>query len=762
MRTYEKIQENQVLIVSPRIWKTWTYAKKQKYFKDLNARKKSRIINFKELIKKIKYIWKKIQVKKPSIYSFKLNKWKSGKTQSANSSLFKITNISNKLTFQPKPFKNKLYHRQLTGKIIFLSHTKFICSSFLKNQFLGRPRSFRSYNSSALLYNVYPAFTLFSMDTKWMDILFGGAITRWILAREIKFRSHKSLNYLTIPEWPSAELWGSFELNLLANIVNESSKLALIKSKCLYISNKETSLIKLNLKFHNLTTSNSKKYLFLYNRLWVIKRLKRFLIQVLPYIKLNTIFKQFLISILKNCNIKKQLFKLYKFCLTGKVKQTWLQTVHRMILLLPTANLILNNNKSIEKNLILPHDLDFIWFNLSKLNPYKLFIGNFFNENLIAVNTLKYNSINIWVPGTKHLRTLNLGINNSDLLIKTKKQIKTININQLTCIKIFRPENYNFSYSCYNTLSHTNYLLYSVPVSSATIFSNINFLNSLYLFTNKNLLYGCKDQPILKKFMSSLKISCFLSKYKLYQKCVYKNQKNYARSIILRQFGWYEVDSLTRLKWYRKWFKKRFSRFRKIKKDRMFRNLLKSHFLQVTGFYEKQLLNLWARFRRGTNKYWGPVNLVTKFSQSLLLMPENIILFLGFAPTQGAAKILIQSGGLSVNGLSSANLNYFVKPGDILQLNSKTWFFSKRMFSYNAWDALRLRLSFISFFQVDWSMLMFSLVRWPYIHELIAPSFLSERWVRYYIRQFPVKLKQFHNGKLEWKLYVLPKHKRNK
>ena len=116
----------------------------------------------------------------------------------------------------------------------------------------------------------------------------------------------------------------------------------------------------------------------------------------------------------------------------------------------------------------------------------------------------------------------------------------------------------------------------------------------------------------------------------------------------------------------------------------MFRNLLKAHFLRITGFHEKQLLNLWSRFRRGTNKYWGPVNLVTKFSQSLLLMPENIVLFLGFAPTQAAAKVLIQSGGLLINGLSSAKLNYFVKSGDILQLNFRTRLFSKRLFSYTS------------------------------------------------------------------------------
>jgi ribosomal protein S4 len=109
------------------------------------------------------------------------------------------------------------------------------------------------------------------------------------------------------------------------------------------------------------------------------------------------------------------------------------------------------------------------------------------------------------------------------------------------------------------------------------------------------------------------------------------------------------------------------------------------------------------------------------------LLPQNFIIFLGLAPSQFASKILIQSGCIIINGVSSVKFSTFIKPGDIVQVLPQMINYSKIMFKYQQWSYVKTRLNYISFLQVDWALLMFSIIKWPLKYELIGPSFLSER-----------------------------------
>jgi hypothetical protein len=57
-----------------------------------------------------------------------------------------------------------------------------------------------------------------------------------------------------------------------------------------------------------------------------------------------------------------------------------------------------------------------------------------------------------------------------------------------------------------------------------------------------------------------------------------------------------------------------------------------------------------------------------RFSQSLLLTPVNLLVFLQFSPSFAASKYIIKSGAISVNGLAATAFTQF-KPGDIMHLN---------------------------------------------------------------------------------------------
>ena len=223
------------------------------------------------------------------------------------------------------------------------------------------------------------------------------------------------------------------------------------------------------------------------------------------------------------------------------------------------------------------------------------------------------------------------------------------------------------------------------------------------------------------------------------------------KRLFIDRYRWHKNEEFLRYKMFRKFFKRQFRKFRHISKNRLFITLFRGHFHEVTGFSEKNIMQLWFRFKRGTNKYWGHINLVQKFSQSILLMPHNLALFFNLAPSLSAARSLVQSGALVVNGLTSLNLKYFVRPGDTIQITPRIWSAVKGLYNYQRWTYLQSKLIYVSFFQIDWSMLLFTMVSWPRGFEMLPPSFLSERWIRYYIRQLPVRNRKYQKVKMVWK-----------
>jgi ribosomal protein S4 len=60
---------------------------------------------------------------------------------------------------------------------------------------------------------------------------------------------------------------------------------------------------------------------------------------------------------------------------------------------------------------------------------------------------------------------------------------------------------------------------------------------------------------------------------------------------------------------------------------------------------------------------------VQKFSATLLLRPNNLVLILALAPSRAAADVLINSGTIIVNGVSVVGQAQFIRPGDIIQIN---------------------------------------------------------------------------------------------
>jgi len=224
--------------------------------------------------------------------------------------------------------------------------------------------------------------------------------------------------------------------------------------------------------------------------------------------------------------------------------------------------------------------------------------------------------------------------------------------------------------------------------------------------------------------------------------------QKYLKIISKHRYGWYLNSHLVKIKWFRKRIKRWLLRYRKIKKHIAFAYILKRNFFFLTGLVEKNLQMHWNRWRRGNNKYWGgSVNLLSKFSNSVLLSPANILLLLNVVPSLTSARAVIKSGGLLINGQNRTLVLDFIKPGDLLQLNMSVLSNLQNQYNYHHWNSLNIYILQYPFLLVDWSLLLIAIIRWPTSYELIAPVFLTERWLRYYVRQFPVKAKYYKEYK---------------
>lgn len=311
------------------------------------------------------------------------------------------------------------------------------------------------------------------------------------------------------------------------------------------------------------------------------------------------------------------------------------------------------------------------------------------------------------------------------------------------------------SYTQYRTFSNK----YHSPLISNSSHSHnflINSLNNFVLNTNIKIL-NSNDNDILgrslikkvviKKLLTTAPLLPALhkkTKTKLLKRTTINiKRQRYKKIMIKNRYAWFHNKKLYSVKWFRHRLKRWLGRFRKISKDKLFNYLFRNNFSLLTGYNEKSLLNLWCRFRRGSNKYYGSMNLVKRFASSLLLSPSNLLLLLHFAPSIAVANSLVKSGNIIVNGALVSNMFCMLKPGDIVQVNKKFFQFNKLLYSYHQWKVSYRNINYISFLEVDISLLMIFVISMPHGYELVAPKFLSEKWVRYYIFRFPVRYKKY-------------------
>lgn len=216
---------------------------------------------------------------------------------------------------------------------------------------------------------------------------------------------------------------------------------------------------------------------------------------------------------------------------------------------------------------------------------------------------------------------------------------------------------------------------------------------------------------------------------------------------------WYfTMSRWKRLVEFRRMLRKAWRSYRKLQKNFLFIKLLRANFKYILGMQESELLQNWLKVRRGT-KHDTNISTFDYFNQSLQLKMDGLVMFLGLAPNRLMAQELVHFGGIRVNGMVVTNKNYSITQHDMIQIDSKVNQEIQPLYKLAHWSAVRARLKFTQFLQVQWSLMLFMMVRWPHNYELLSESILNQRWVRFFIRYFPVRIAKYKKAKVKWYKY---------
>ena len=282
-------------------------------------------------------------------------------------------------------------------------------------------------------------------------------------------------------------------------------------------------------------------------------------------------------------------------------------------------------------------------------------------------------------------------------------------------------------------------------VSKIKLFQRLSFNNSKKT-KRKSSNYFLKNKKLkntLKKINNQVKYKLKWFNYYEFKSFRWKFQK---------KRWYYTMSKWKRLAEFRRMLRNAWRNYRKLQKNFLFIKLLRANFKYILGIQESELLKKWVKVRRGTNSN-HTLSSVDYLNQSLQLKLDGLSMFLGLAPNRLMAQELVRFGGLRVNGLIVTNKNYSLHQNDMLQIDSKVIQDINTLYKDAHWNSVRSRLKFTSFLQVQWSIMLFMLTRWPQSYELWEESVLNQRWVRFFIRYFPVRISKYKKAKVKWYKY---------
>lgn len=253
-------------------------------------------------------------------------------------------------------------------------------------------------------------------------------------------------------------------------------------------------------------------------------------------------------------------------------------------------------------------------------------------------------------------------------------------------------------------------------------------------------------------------------------KSKYINNKLF-RKLMRKRFNSFEWKFFDR-KWYFKYsrwkysvlfkvlIKEAWNNFRKINKNFLFVKFFKVHVFNILGLKDWDLWCLWKQIRFGNNVNYN-ISVMQRFNIFLQLKLDSLVLLLNIMPNRPLAQEFVKFGSLRINGSVETNFNKSLALNDILQVELASAVKIKKLYSkvgrfykdqskhYNIQEVIKA----LPFLQILNSFLLIMLVRYPSKYEMVSESILSDRWIRFYVRYFPVKMAKYFKPKVKWFKY---------
>jgi hypothetical protein len=274
---------------------------------------------------------------------------------------------------------------------------------------------------------------------------------------------------------------------------------------------------------------------------------------------------------------------------------------------------------------------------------------------------------------------------------------------------------------------------------------NLGSYNTSGILKYKKIFNISKKKIKILKFINKI-LYLNLKLHRFYSKSIYKSFK---WKFILRKW-FYTYSKWKRLSVFNVLIKQAWDDYRKLKKNFFFIKLFKANFNYLIGINEYDLLNKWIKIRKSNV---DNLDTVGRFNQMLQLKLDGLILFLGFSSTRFMAQELVRCGCIRINGVVNTNINTSFNLNDIIQFDLGIKKNLKKLYKLNHWLSIKSRLQYTNFLYTSWPLLMFTLVRRPNTHELLEESIFNERWVRFFIRYFPIKISHYKKPKIKWYKY---------
>lgn len=183
--------------------------------------------------------------------------------------------------------------------------------------------------------------------------------------------------------------------------------------------------------------------------------------------------------------------------------------------------------------------------------------------------------------------------------------------------------------------------------------------------------------------------------------------------------------------------------YRRLSKTMFFIETLRTYYKEIMRMHPDDVGHMWSDWRSNNVRYWdrSPQSWKTMFSLRL----GSLLVDFGITTNPHLTDLLLSYKTIMVDGLIASNKNRILYVGEIVQMNLMSEYTKAGIFDWfgSLYQTVSsyLKLDEAPYLYNDNSLNAFTLLRWPYEHEIerLSQDRWSDRWFRFEINRQTTK-----------------------